>query len=484
MSFISNFQSGSNWTVNSFNEQTGMGLNDIQPSKLISAGSNLVSSFTGVSQIAQIGAAADNSTLWNVANPKLVQEVSKFIKYNDFRSEKELPFRRIDGTSALTRGSILAGVYAAASVTPGGVYNVFNLNGAGKTGRGWGDHDNPNILRNDFTAMSHVNTKWRGKANGWKGTNNPAELITPFTGDKVQVIDFGKRKLDQAYRWKPKRAEEKFFGSVIDGADKTQDFIKFFLTGPKLQNNKPEEEDDIIVFRAIIESLDDSFTAGYSPVQMIGRADPNYHYSTFGRSSTLSFKVAATTRDEVKPIWRKLNALAGYTAPEYLSDSIAPVAPWMRITIGDLFHQQPILINSLTYTLHSSDTIWETNIEKDPEMMEVPHMIDITLSYTMINDTLPQKGGKFYSLANENVGKNDYGEYVRHKHNWLSDFDSNKGVFLVAQTTSDADINTGDIIPGSGITRFYRTLGNTIDTTNEEQQQLQEQLNSSTQTSL
>jgi hypothetical protein len=133
--------------------------------------------------------------------------------------------------------------------------------------------------------------------------------------------------------------------------------------------------------------------------------------------------VYATDRDEVKPIWRKLNALAGYTAPEYTKDNIALVAPWMRITIGDLFNQQAVLVNSVNYTLHSADTTWETNIEQDPQMMQTPHKVDVNLTLTPITDWLPQKGGKFYSLAKRFDGES--GLPLPGNDNWLSDTKNN-----------------------------------------------------------
>jgi hypothetical protein len=383
----------------------------------------LVGSATGVPQISQLASSQTTSTMWNVANPKLVQEVSKFIKYNDFRSEKEVLFRRIDGTSALTRKSIIGGIYAAASVTPGGVYTIFNLDGAGKTGRGWGDHDNPNILRNDFTAMAGVvRTRWKFFDAEWGRSINPLDYATPFVGDKVQVIDFGKRTLKQAYSWKPTFNKGGILGTIINGADTTQDFIKFMLTGPKLQNGSTGD-DDIIIFRAAIDSLEDSYSPNWTDQKIIGRADPNYIYQGVSRGLNVQFKVFATTRDEMKPIWRKLNALAGYTAPTYNPDSIAPEAPWMRITIGDLFHQQAVVINSLSYTLHSQETSWEINVEKDPEMFELPHYVSVNLDLKLVTDVLPQKGGKFYALNKWGNYKRS-GDARRGNKNWLSDNDT------------------------------------------------------------
>ena len=119
-------------------------------------------------------------------------------------------------------------------------------------------------------------------------------------------------------------------------------------------------------------SLTDSFNPSWTPINFIGRADPNYHYGGYTRDINVDFTVYTTDKDELKPIWRKLNALAGYTAPVYDGSTIGLKGPWMRITIGDLFFQQPIIINSLYYTLHDSETTWETNVLEESDQMEVP----------------------------------------------------------------------------------------------------------------
>ena len=162
-------------------------------------------------------------------------------------------------------------------------------------------------------------------------------------------------------------------------------------------------EDDILVFRATMTSLSDTFSPSWSPINMIGRADSNYHYSGYGRSVDLSFTVYATSRDEMKFIYRKLNYLAGYTAPEYKNNSISLIAPWLRVTIGDLFVSTPAIINSLSYTLMDGDTTWEINLEEDPEMKQVPHKITVSMGLDIITNELPEKGGAFYSLGDKNV---------------------------------------------------------------------------------
>jgi hypothetical protein len=337
---------------------------------------------------------------------------------------------RLDGTVASLSGNFKSIAYAAAAASPAGAYSVFNLDGFGKTGYGWGDHDNPNANRSDFTIQSQIATGWSKKLNIFKGEKKLGRFVNKgvtfllnspaFRGDRVSVIDFGQRTLKEAYRWRPDAdLKSKVLGAVSDTGDLTQDFIKFFFTGPDL-NNGSKLEDDIIVFRAAITSLSDSFNANWNPVNMIGRADPNYHYTGFSRDVSLAFDIYATDRDELKPIYRKLNALAAFTTPKYNAESIAMEAPWMRITIGDLFRQQPVVMTSLSYE-YAFDAPWEINIEDDKEMMQVPLKVSVQCQFNMITDYLPNKQGRFFSLAKRYA---ENGKPLAGSDNWLSDFDS------------------------------------------------------------
>lgn len=437
----------------------------------------------GVPQVAQFGqsiAQSGFSTDRSIDIPQYstltLDQLKPFpgVLYSDFRARrilknfaKDVINIRLDGASAVFRGSFKAGAYAAASALPIGAYSVFNLNGGGKTGYGWGDHDNPYAVRNDFTARSHVAKRWAGGSEisdygpgvnstttvnrgDWAPTRNPAELLMPFRGDRVSVIDFGQRSLAEAYLWNPNifGADGKF-GAVMNKLGITQDFIKFYMTGPKLFNGAPENtKDDIIVFRATINSLSDTFNANWTPVTMVGRADPNYQYTGFGRDLSLDFTVYATDRDEMQPIWRKLNALAGYTAPTYTLDSIALKAPWMRITIGDLFVQTPVLLTSVSYTLHDADTTWEINIEDDPTMMQAPHKVSVSCAFTVIGDDLPQKNGRFYTLAKDWDAS---GSAKLGPNNWLSDSLGNSDLLSERQRKFEKSRKSG-VVGGTELT--------------------------------
>lgn len=336
-------------------------------------------------------------------------------KYQDFR--QRIPkLLRLDGASAALRGSAVGAAYAAASATIGGAYKIFNL----ETTYGFGNHGTSFKFQSskDFTARTNVATRWNSITKRWSPTINPAEWTNEFLGDKVNVIDFGKRNLKQIYRWKPSIAfTETTFGQFLDPTDTTNDLVKFYFTGPKLHASS-KEKDDVLVFRAIISSLTDSFNASWNPVQFIGRADPNYIYQGYQRQLDLNFTVYATARDEMKPMYRKLNYLASYTAPEYSTETIALKAPWLRITIGDLLVHQPVVLTSVYYTFADADTTWETNITQDPQMMQVPFKVDVSLQFNVVTDYLPQKNGRLYTLATE---FDKEGQPVEGNRDWLSD---------------------------------------------------------------
>lgn len=445
-------------------------------SKLIGAAILAGASGLGIPQVAQFGQSiiqngldGDNTINIPQYSTLTIDQLKPFpgVLYSDFRSRKaaknfgkDALGIRVDGASALFRGSFKAGAYAAAAALPVGAYSIFNLNGAGKSGYGWGDHDNPYAIRNDFTARSHVAKRWdKGKkdketktrgAGYWAPTLNPVEKLMPFRGDRVSVIDFGQRSIAEAYLWNPNIFGAKGkFGAVLNKMGITQDFIKFYMTGPKIFNGAIDDPtDDIMVFRATINSLSDTFNANWTPVTMVGRADPNYQYTGFGRDLSLDFTVYATDRDEMQPIWRKLNALAGYTAPTYTLDSIALKAPWMRITIGDLFVQTPVLLTSVSYTLHDADTTWEINLEDDPTMMQTPHKVSVSCAFTVIGDDLPQKNGRFYTLAKD---WDSSGSAKLGANNWLSDSLGNSDLLSERQKKFEKSRKSG-VVGGPELT--------------------------------
>ena len=363
--------------------------------------------------------------------------------YVDFRARNgEWQQMRLDGTSAAIRNlvygvpaeAIKPGLYAASNVAaalspiPIGPYSLFNLDGTWKSGYGWGSHDARFALRLDFTLQSQVARSFKNNTDATLNTSPKKDhktmilnQIFPFRGDRVNVIDYGERKLKRAMNWRPNPINPD--GEPLPPIfSDTQDLIKFYFTGPKLFNGNDSDKDDIIVFRAALNSLTDSFNANWNNVNMIGRADPNYQYTGYSRDVNLGFNVVATDRDELRVIYRKLNALAGYTAPTYNDSSIAMEAPWLRLTVGDVFQQTPVVLNTLSYTFET-ELPWEINIENDYEMMQAPLHVSVTCGFNIIGDSIPQKSGRFYGFAKKYDKLS--GQPILGRGNWLSDSKNN-----------------------------------------------------------
>ena len=318
--------------------------------------------------------------------------------------------RRYDGASAALRGSALAAAQSIASTTTG-VYTIFNLD----TVYGWGQQDDPYAIRNDYTLRSSIAKSIKNTTNVYRKVLAGLESALPFRGDRVNAIDFKKRTWQSIYQW----AETDFGGGTkLDNLRKwaaksaevlginpygtTKDFIKFFITAPGLYQGAAKGSSDYaLVFRALLSSFTDQFSPSWSPVNLVGRADPNYQYGGTTRDIDLGFTVYATDRDELRFLYRKLNYLASFTYPEYNRASLSTVAPWIRITVGDLLVSQAAVISSLSYTFVDADTTWEINFENDPEMMQVPHKIDVSLGLHLVGNQLPEKLGSMYSLSKE-----------------------------------------------------------------------------------
>jgi hypothetical protein len=238
---------------------------------------------------------------------------------------------------------------------------------------------------------------------GWGTQGKVGEDRSDYTkasgrGDKVNLIDYEKRKLSAEFAK----------GDYSEITPNTKDFIAFYFSGPL---HHLESEDDMIVFRANIQGFADSFSPEWATIPIMGRADKAYIYTGFERSISFTFTVAATSREELKPMWRKINYLSTYTMPDYRNGRL--VGPFMRITIGNLFQNTPVFIESLTVSVPDEAT-WELNAEGKSDVRQLPTMAEISVTLKYLGDYRPKKIGRAYSLSK-------FGQEKTDSDNWLSE---------------------------------------------------------------
>jgi hypothetical protein len=182
-----------------------------------------------------------------------------------------------------------------------------------------------------------------------------------------------------------------------DGVDEARDLAKFFFEIITPEGSK------FLNFRAFITSMDDNYNANWEAKKYVGRADDFYTYGGFSRDISVGFKIAAATRSEMKPLYRKMVYLASTTAPTY-GDYKFMRGTVVRLSLGSYFNEIPGVITSVNYTW-STDYPWEIAMES-PEggesgVQELPMVMDCSISFKPIHDFVPQTGLQHYITSKE-----------------------------------------------------------------------------------
>lgn len=210
-----------------------------------------------------------------------------------------------------------------------------------------------------------------------------------------------------------------YSGTGPDINQPINDLCKFRIAA--INNNKTDGEAVYMHFRAFLDSFNDAYTAEWSGINYVGRGDTLHSYGGFGRTISLGFTVAAQSKAELIPMYKKLNYLASTLAPDY-SQAGFMRGNLVRLTVGGYLYEQPGFITSLTYDI-PQEAPWEIGMMpdggSDSSVKELPHIIKVSgFNFTPIHTFLPQKPGdannpssKFIALSN-GVGNNYVDEYL------------------------------------------------------------------------
>lgn len=168
----------------------------------------------------------------------------------------------------------------------------------------------------------------------------------------------------------------------------------------------PNAQPRFLYFRAFIDSFDDSYAADWQAHKYVSRAENFYTYAGFDRDINLSFKVAAATRAEMKPLYKKMVYLASATAPTYGGMMTKYMrGTFARMTVGSYLDQIPGVITSVKYNL-IDDMPWEIAMGQpegvEPESQVLPMGMQCSVTFKPIHDFAPQTGlYPYFTNANE-----------------------------------------------------------------------------------
>lgn len=287
------------------------------------------------------------------------------------------------------------------------------------------------VANNGDQPLNGYDRLWRGAFKNIPRTNIVDGIIQNYSKSKV-VDDSLKRNSDQKSSRLPTNGK---FDAIntLNVLPKDRNISNSKL---KTWNTwKPYEDDQIafffydvvnqryIPFRATIKSVAESGAANWEELSFIGRADKLYTYGGFTRTLSLNFSVVISSLAELAPTWQRINYLttlikpANYTTNkdnniETMNRFMVP--PMVMLTLGDMYKEQPILIQTIGTTI-PDDASWETqNTEnmktgweylasymksKEPLYGQLPRSIDISLTMYLLEKERAVAGGANFGHA-------------------------------------------------------------------------------------
>ena len=209
--------------------------------------------------------------------------------------------------------------------------------------------------------------------------------LNQSTGPDTKRFKDQKKSIKVSYNMRNYKDKNTMVGNTLIGIEDKlpEDFIKFRI--------KDVNTGRIIQFPAYLDDITDNSSAEYTPTRYIGRADQTYVYSGYTRSISFGFKVAALSEMDLPVMWNKIDYLKQLTLPLYDkgllgTDDIEPrpKAPFVELTIGDLYVDQPGYFSSINLTIPQSSN-WET---KDGH--QLTHICNVSVDFTYIGKKLPK----------------------------------------------------------------------------------------------
>lgn len=167
-------------------------------------------------------------------------------------------------------------------------------------------------------------------------------------------------------------------------------------------------------FRATISGLTETTTPTWDSAKFIGSPFPYWTYTGIERSVSFNFKVYSTTPLQHIAAWQRLNFLTSLAYPQAYNKGIAVIAPFLRITIGNLYKNKECYISQLSYTVDDNGT-WEVGPTagmgmSDNEQFSIngesttldnyklPKVIDVSVTLNLVESKSSTQSGNLYGF--------------------------------------------------------------------------------------
>ena len=187
------------------------------------------------------------------------------------------------------------------------------------------------------------------------------------------------------------------------------DLVKFRIG---VIDNKNPNKKTFIHFRAFIDDFSDNYGADWGSQNFMGRGEKFYKYKGFDRNISLSWTVAAQSKQELIPMHQKLNYLASVCAPDY-SLSGYMQGNLISLTVGGYLYEQVGIMTGISFGI-PQESPWEIGIDDTPDVndssvKELPMILKVTgFNFIPIHSFAPRIQQNTYDGAKIPLG----GEFI------------------------------------------------------------------------
>ena len=156
--------------------------------------------------------------------------------------------------------------------------------------------------------------------------------------------------------------------------------------------------DGPIRFRAFIKDLQQSATPEYKSYQYIGRMEKFVNYVGVQREISFKLGVIAFSKDELDGVWKRINYLTGLVFPYGFNRGIFQ-PNIVRLTIGDVYTEQPGYVTALSTNFNELGTSWEIDGGR-----QVPIAAEMDIKFTIIEKSSKVADSPFYGITEKMEG--------------------------------------------------------------------------------
>jgi hypothetical protein len=289
--------------------------------------------------------------------------------------------------------------------TPNPLFNIYTTGSAytGYTGNYIYNVNTSSLITNNTTITYNngMTSLTFNSPNGWNGISREVRVGSGLQ-DGINLTPLFTTKAND-----PLAGSDQIF--ISNNTYNIRDLVKFRIEAIQTDTLRSTW----MIFRAFITDYSDQVNAEWNGTKYIGRAEKFYTYGGFDRTVNISFKVAAISAAEMRPMYQKLNYLMSNMMGDYNTGIMR--GPMSRMTVGNWLDRQPGVITSLTYKV-TNDSPWEIAMDSPEDgpnsnnQLVLPHIVEVSLTFLPIGtqhegkNLLPQRGANQANIAQNESG--------------------------------------------------------------------------------